>query len=43
MKKLLDTSRMKEYIDITPIDVGEGVRRTVEWYSKNKEKADAKK
>ena len=43
MKKLLATSRMKEYIDITPIDVGEGVRRTVEWYSKNKEKADAKK
>ena len=43
MKKLLDTSRMQEYIDITPIEVEEGIKKTVEWYSVNKDEADAKK
>ena len=43
MKKLLDTSRMKEIIDINPIPVEEGIKKTVDWYVINKEKADAKK
>tara|TARA_Y100000817_G_C16860210_1_gene545470 strand:+ start:412 stop:1365 length:954 start_codon:yes stop_codon:yes gene_type:complete len=43
MKKLLDTSRMKEIIDINPIPVEEGIKKTVDWYVVNKEKADAKK
>ena len=43
MKKLLDTTRMKQYIDIVPTEVGEGIKRTVEWYTRNKDKADAKK
>jgi nucleoside-diphosphate-sugar epimerase len=43
MKKLLDTSRMKEIIDINPISVEEGIKKTVDWYVINKEKADAKK
>ena len=43
MKKLLDTTRMKEYIDIKPIEVEEGIKRTAEWYSLNKDEADAKK
>ena len=42
MKKLLDTTRMKEYIDITPVEIEEGIKSTVEWYSVNKNKADAK-
>ena len=43
MKKLLDTTRMKEYIDIAPVEIEEGIKSTVEWYSVNKDKADAKK
>ena len=43
MKKLLDTTRMKEYIDISPVEIEEGIKSTVEWYSVNKDKADAKK
>ena len=43
MKKLLDTSRMKEYVDITSLDVESGIKKTVEWYSINKDKADARK
>ena len=43
MKKLLDTTRMKEYIDISPVEVEEGIKQTVEWYRLNKEDADAKK
>ena len=43
MKKLLDTTRMKEYIDISPVEVEEGIKQTVEWYTLNKEEADAKK
>ena len=43
MKKLLDTTRMKEILDVTPIEVEEGVKRTVQWYMENKEEADARK
>ena len=43
MKKLLDTTRMKEYIDISPVEVEEGIKQTVELYRLNKEDADAKK
>jgi GDP-L-fucose synthase len=43
MKKLLDITRMKEYINISPVEVEEGIKRTVEWYTLNKDEADAKK
>ena len=43
MKKLLDTFRMAEYIEIQPIEVEEGIKKTVDWYVTNKEAADAKK
>ena len=43
MKKLLDTTRMKDILDVTPIEVQEGVKRTVQWYMENKEEADARK
>ena len=43
MKKLLDTTRMKEYINISPVEVEEGIKKTVEWYTLNKDEADAKK
>jgi len=43
MKKLLDTTRMKDFVKITPIDVEEGIKHTVQWYKANKEEADAKK
>ena len=43
MKKLLDTTRMKEILDVIPIEVEEGVKRTVQWYMENKEEADARK
>ena len=42
MKKLLDISRMKSVIDISPMSVKDGIEKTVNWYQKNKEKADAK-
>ena len=42
MKKLLDVSRMKSMIDISPMSVKDGIEKTVNWYSSNKEKADAK-
>ena len=43
MKKLLDTTRMKEYINISPVEVEEGIKKTVEWYSINRDEANAKK
>tara|TARA_R110002110_G_scaffold37253_5_gene123256 strand:- start:15684 stop:16637 length:954 start_codon:yes stop_codon:yes gene_type:complete len=43
MKKLLDTTRMKEYINISPVEVEEGIKQTVEWYSINRDEANAKK
>ena len=43
MKKLLDTIRMTDYVEINPIEVEEGIKQTVEWYINNKAKADAKK
>ena len=42
MKKLLDVSKMKSIIDISPMSVKDGIEKTVNWYSSNKEKADAK-
>ena len=43
MKKLLSVEKMKEYIDINPVSVKEGIAETVKWYSSNKKEADAKK
>jgi len=43
MKKLLDTSRMKEFVNLDPIEVEKGIRKTVQWYATNKDLADAKK
>ena len=42
MKKLLDVSRMKDIIEISPISVEEGIKKTVDWYDSNKAKADAR-
>jgi len=43
LKKLLDTKRMKDYISVSPISVEDGIEKTVQWYAKNREKANAKK
>ena len=43
MKKLLDTTRMKDYVEIESVEVEEGIKQTVEWYINNKAEADAKK
>lgn len=43
LKKLLDTTRMNEIISVQALSVKDGIQKTVEWYTKNKEKADAKK
>ena len=43
MKKLLDTTRMSNYIKISPIEVKEGIKKTVKWYRGNKEYADSRK
>ena len=42
MKKLLDTTKMQEIIEIDSLEVQEGIRRTVEWYIANREAANAK-
>ena len=42
MKKLLDTTRMREIIDIDPLSTYDGIRKTIKWYIQNKEEADAK-
>jgi GDP-L-fucose synthase len=43
MKKLLSVEKMKDYIDIEPISVKDGIIKTVSWYSLNKKEANAKK
>lgn len=43
MKKLLSVEKMKDYIDIDPISVKDGIAQTIRWYSSNKKDADAKK
>ena len=43
LKKLLDTTKMKEYVDINPISVEDGIEKTIQWYINHKERADAKK
>ena len=43
MKKLLDNTRMSSYIKISPIEVKEGIKKTVKWYRGNKEYADSRK
>ena len=43
MQKLLDTTRMSNYIKISPIEVKEGIKKTVKWYRGNKEYADSRK
>jgi hypothetical protein len=34
---------MGEYITLTPIEVKEGIKKTVEWYKGHKKHADSKK
>ena len=43
IKKLLDVSRMKGYIDVSPRDTKEGILETVKWYTSNKKWADERK
>lgn len=40
MKKLLDTSRMRELLDVKLVPFDIGLRKTVEWYKINKQEAD---
>jgi GDP-L-fucose synthase len=42
MKKLLDVSKMKEILDVEPISIDEGLRRTMHWYSNHKSIADSR-
>ena len=42
LKKLLDTTRMSDHVDITPTEVKDGIQKTVKWYVENKGSADAK-
>jgi len=42
MKKLLSVDRMNEIIQINPMSVKEGIQQTVDWYTENKEEADAR-
>jgi len=42
MKKLLDTNRMKEFVELDSINVRDGLSATINWYINNKEDADAK-
>jgi nucleoside-diphosphate-sugar epimerase len=42
-RKVLDISRMKEKIpNFKPIDIEVGLQITIEWYQKNKVKADSR-
>ena len=43
LKKLLNPSKMKEIIQIDPTNIREGLRKTIDWYTNNKEKADSRK
>ena len=43
IKKLLDVSRMKGCLDITPKNIKEGILKTVKWYASNKKWADERK
>ncbi len=43
MKKLLDSSRMREVLDVGITPLEEGIRNTVNWYIENKEQADERK
>ena len=40
MKKLLDTSRMRKLLDVELTPFEDGLRKTIDWYKKNKEMAD---
>ena len=42
MKKLLSVDRMKELIELDPMNIRDGLAATIKWYVDNKEKADAK-
>jgi nucleoside-diphosphate-sugar epimerase len=43
MKKLLDTTRMSNYVDIKPTNIEEGIKKTVDWYRGNKKYADSRR
>ena len=43
LKKLLSTERMNKIIDINPISIEGGIKKTVEWYVRNKDWADSRK
>jgi nucleoside-diphosphate-sugar epimerase len=40
MKKLLDTSRMRDLLDVELTPFSDGLSKTIEWYKENKEEAD---
>lgn len=43
MKKLLDVTRMSNYVDIKPTNIEEGIKKTVDWYRGNKKYADSRR
>lgn len=43
MKKLLDTQKMREVLDVNITPLQEGLIKTIAWYKANKELADSKK
>ena len=42
LKKLLSTERMKEFVELEPTDFKDGLKQTINWYTENKQEADAK-
>lgn len=42
MKKLLDTRRMRDLLDVELTPFSDGLSKTIEWYKENKEEADKK-
>ena len=43
LKKLLNVSKMQQFIQIDPTSIEKGLQKTVEWYINNKKTADARK
>ena len=43
MKKLLDVTRMSNYVDIKPTNIEERIKKTVDWYRGNKKYADSRR
>ena len=43
MKKLLDTTKMQQILDLKITDIDEGLQKTIAWYMNHKVIADGKK